>query len=378
MPTTNYVWDPLNDSYLMETDGAGATTAVYTQEPSRYGGLASQRRSDITTYTHQDNLGNTRTLTNDNGIVSDTFTYDAWGNELERTGMTNIPFRWIGQIGYYVDAEAGTLYIRARTYRSTEAAWTSIDPHKFTEGANNYKYAQNGPTRFIDASGRISAEFSRPTDDPSEFLDQADRFRLPDPWKVQIDPNRHEPWETARIQVSVTADTSKCRKGICETTTNPSGFKWQWPCCCGYATLKFKYEATLKSFNPSSDDNPATIGGMFGIEVQGASYFFDPYYPLRVTPGAGPGPIGSKISGEATSRAKCDQISQEWYIRTAVDIWFNSRTDQIFKYSRSPDGCSNTPVEERLTGRMSGSRANGPLRQIPPDQPYPPSPFYRD
>lgn len=31
MPVTQYVWNPLTDAYLMETDGAGNPTAVYTQ-----------------------------------------------------------------------------------------------------------------------------------------------------------------------------------------------------------------------------------------------------------------------------------------------------------------------------------------------------------
>ena len=44
MATTNYVWDLLNDIYLMETDEGGVTTAVYTQEPSHYGGLINQKR----------------------------------------------------------------------------------------------------------------------------------------------------------------------------------------------------------------------------------------------------------------------------------------------------------------------------------------------
>ncbi len=35
MAKTRYIWDPVNDTYLMEKDAAGSTTAVYTNEPGR-------------------------------------------------------------------------------------------------------------------------------------------------------------------------------------------------------------------------------------------------------------------------------------------------------------------------------------------------------
>jgi hypothetical protein len=44
MSVTNYVWDEVNDSLLMETDENGQTTAEYTQEPGQFGGVVSERR----------------------------------------------------------------------------------------------------------------------------------------------------------------------------------------------------------------------------------------------------------------------------------------------------------------------------------------------
>jgi RHS repeat-associated protein len=138
MPTTNFVWDPLNDSYLMETDENGATIVVYVQEPSQYGGLLSEQRGGETRYYHQDHLGSTRFLTDETGTVTDTFAYDAWGNELARTGTTATPFRWIGAKGYYFDVEIGTYYIRARTYAPITTRWLSADPAHFVDGVNRY------------------------------------------------------------------------------------------------------------------------------------------------------------------------------------------------------------------------------------------------
>jgi hypothetical protein len=64
MPVTNYIWDVATDSYLMETDENGDTTAVYTNEPDLYGKLISQRRDGTTSYHHFDGQQSTRELTN--------------------------------------------------------------------------------------------------------------------------------------------------------------------------------------------------------------------------------------------------------------------------------------------------------------------------
>ena len=155
MPTTNYVWDSLNDSYLMETDQSQAVTATYTQEPSPYGGLISQRRGTDSSYFQRDNLGSTRLLTDDTGAVTDTFVYHAWGNGVDRTGATKTPFRWIGEIGYYFDIELGTFYIRARTYLPIVAQWISMDPIGIFGLPNMYSYIGNSPLSWRDPTGKI-------------------------------------------------------------------------------------------------------------------------------------------------------------------------------------------------------------------------------
>ena len=59
-------------------------------------------------------MGSTRALTDDSGDATDTYVYDAWGNEVSVRGSTVNPFRWVGQVGYYWDDGTGTFYIRAR------------------------------------------------------------------------------------------------------------------------------------------------------------------------------------------------------------------------------------------------------------------------
>jgi RHS repeat-associated protein len=127
MARTNYIWDEVNDTLLAETDGNGNTIAEYTQEPGRFGPLISQRRNGHTYYHHYDGQGSTRVLTDEFGTVTDTYTYDAWGNAVARSGATANPFRWVGQVGCYWDESAGAFYIQARVYDPAVTRWMSQD-----------------------------------------------------------------------------------------------------------------------------------------------------------------------------------------------------------------------------------------------------------
>ena len=128
MSVKRYIWDDVNDRVLQETDENGNVLVTYTYEPGPGGKLISEERSG-TTYTHHDDgLGNTQFLTDDSGNVTDTFTYDAWGNEVARTGITPTPYRWGSRWGYQYDDSTGGYYIRARNYQPTVARWMSVDP----------------------------------------------------------------------------------------------------------------------------------------------------------------------------------------------------------------------------------------------------------
>ena len=116
MPVTNYIWDELNDTVLMETDGSGNTTAVYTNEPGQFGGLISERQGSQSQYYHYDGLGSTRELTNSTGQVTDSYLYDAFGNTIQSTGTSVVPYHFVGRQGYYYDQELAEYYVRARQY----------------------------------------------------------------------------------------------------------------------------------------------------------------------------------------------------------------------------------------------------------------------
>lgn len=158
MPVTNYVWNPLHDSYLRETDENDETTAVYTVEPVPYGRVVSQRRDEETSYFHYDALGSTRELTDEAEQLTDTNIYDAWGVNLASTGTIETPFRYVGEWGYYADQEVNANYVRRRAYKPADGRWMSEDPAGYVDGPNQYLYVRNNPVNHLDASGLIKWE----------------------------------------------------------------------------------------------------------------------------------------------------------------------------------------------------------------------------
>jgi RHS repeat-associated protein len=168
MPVTNYIYD--GNQYLAEADENDTINRLYTNETDTYTRLVSQEgvSTGEPSYYHYDGQGNTRELTDKDENVSDTFTYDSWGTLLSRTGMTNVPFQFGGERGYYKDEELGTYYVMARVYDPSIIRWLSVDP-LFALSVRNtaslpYSFLDNSPVMFIDPSGLfrvpICCEFS--------------------------------------------------------------------------------------------------------------------------------------------------------------------------------------------------------------------------
>ena len=65
-------------------------------------------------------------LTDGSGIVTKTYAYDAFGNEISPGETDTNPFRYCGE---YFDNETGSIYLRARYYEPETGRFMTEDPH---------------------------------------------------------------------------------------------------------------------------------------------------------------------------------------------------------------------------------------------------------
>jgi RHS repeat-associated protein len=154
---TYYYWDFDTDNVFLEEDEDGDTIAEYTHEPGLYGELIAQERDGQVRYYNFDGQGSTRELTDENGDVTDTYTYTAFGEEIAHTGTTENPFRYKGALGYRTNSDPNDIYVRERIYEPTNGRWLSIDPLGVSlQNSHLYRYTENSPSNISDASGLLS------------------------------------------------------------------------------------------------------------------------------------------------------------------------------------------------------------------------------
>src|SRR5436190_2883681 len=138
-----------------EMDENGNVLVEYTREPD--GRLISEHRNGVDRFYHFDGAGNTLALTDENGDVTDTFAYNASGEETERTGTTPTPYRYHGEEGYYGDSETGDYHVQRRDLSPKQGRWLSADPLFMDLPVNlfdnPYSYVNNRPTIEIDPTG---------------------------------------------------------------------------------------------------------------------------------------------------------------------------------------------------------------------------------
>jgi RHS repeat-associated protein len=155
---TQYLVDPHGDALprvlVREKPDTSTTTYVYGI------GLlyeVNDATSDAAYY-HFDNIGNTAALTGPTGTITDRVEYTPYGKIAYRSGTTDTPFLYVGQLGVMQEAN-GLIYMRARYYSPETQRFVNADPIGFAGGPNWYAYANGNPVMMVDPDG-LQAEGS--------------------------------------------------------------------------------------------------------------------------------------------------------------------------------------------------------------------------
>jgi len=103
-----------------------------------------------------DGLGSTRQLLNDAQNTTDTYSYEAFGNSIGSSGTTSNPYKYVGSLGYYSPSAAGgssLQHLGARYYLPELGRFLGPDPLP-QQWNNDYAYAGNSPTTWVDPNGQ--------------------------------------------------------------------------------------------------------------------------------------------------------------------------------------------------------------------------------
>jgi RHS repeat-associated protein len=119
--------------------------------------LISLTREDETWYYLYDGHGSVRQLADEDGAVTDTYTYDAFGNLTNRTGTTENSYLYAGE---QFDGTTGLYYLRARYMNPATGTFLSMDSYPGSifdpVSLHKYLYANANPIMYTDPTGYFS------------------------------------------------------------------------------------------------------------------------------------------------------------------------------------------------------------------------------
>lgn len=152
---TTYFTTDLSSGYSQVLKAETGSEIVYY---TRGFELISRRAGTDTHYYLFDGGMSVRGLTDETGAITDTFVFDAFGNEVARTGTTDNSYGFQGE---EKDA-TGLYYLRARYMDPSTGTFTSMDTYAGSlsdpMSLHKYLFANSNPVKYCDPSGHVSIE----------------------------------------------------------------------------------------------------------------------------------------------------------------------------------------------------------------------------
>jgi RHS repeat-associated protein len=148
--TSVFAYDGEADNVVEETDNQGNVLRRYTQGPQTDEPLA-EIGSGATSYYEQDCLGSVTSLSNVQGSLAQTYSYDSFGKQTAISGSITNPFRYTAR---EFDSETGIYDFRARYYDPQIGRFESEDPLSTkSDDLDLYSYVHNSPADETDPCG---------------------------------------------------------------------------------------------------------------------------------------------------------------------------------------------------------------------------------
>ena len=157
--TSEFTWLRDDDLPILLGDG----TSWFIHGP---GGMPLEeiRADGSVQWLHLDQAGSVRALTDETGVVSATFTWDAFGLPMTSTGSASTR---LGFQGSYTDPDTGLLYLQARFYDPVTGQFLGIDPLVLAT-REPYAFANGDPLTFADPAGTSPLVGGRMIGDPHD------------------------------------------------------------------------------------------------------------------------------------------------------------------------------------------------------------------
>ena len=178
--TINHIWDGNKQIVVDMDDSDWYSAEVYVRGTNLLAKFSKQSGNVKTDYQYytQNAHGDVVDLTDEDGAVTKSYTYDAFGVEVDPNSGDVNAFRFCGE---YFDTETGTIYLRARYYQASIGRFISRDSYKGKNtdplSLNLYTYCYNNPIIYTDPSGHKISDLLKPI------------FPSPTPTPKIIDPN---------------------------------------------------------------------------------------------------------------------------------------------------------------------------------------------